>query len=361
MKIGARQIGRGAPEGAYVIAEIGVNHDGDLDRALSLVDIAAEAGADAVKVQVFEAERLMSRAARLAVYQENAGERDPIEMLRRLELPLSAMERIVGRAHHRGVHAIATVFSVELAEGAAALGFDAFKSASPDIINRPLLEAMAHAGRPLIVSTGASTLSEVERAAQWLAPIRDRLAMLQCVSAYPTPDESAALGGIEAIANATGLPTGYSDHTPGEDTGAMAVAAGACLLEKHLTYDRNAPGPDHAASLEGKAMRAYIDGARRASRLDGETLLRRGAPGLAATAQRVEKRVLEIERDVRLASRQSLVAVRAMRAGETIHAKDLTIKRPGTGIEPWRMGEIIGRTLAADVDADAPLSDGDLK
>lgn len=361
MKIGEREIGRGAPGGVYVIAEIGVNHDGDAERALALVDAAADAGADAVKVQVFEAERLMSRAARLAVYQENAGERDPIEMLRRLELSLAAMARVAERAKRRGIHAIATVFSVELVEGAAGLGFDAFKSASPDIVNRPLLEAMAATERPLIVSTGASTLGEVERTAKWLAPIGDRLAMLQCVSAYPTPDEDAALGGVGAIAAATKLPVGYSDHTRGIETGAMAVAAGACILEKHLTYDRRAQGPDHAASLEGREMREYVQLARRAGALDGEALLRRGAPGIAATAQRVEKRVLEIERDVRLASRQSLVAKRSLRAGAALRREDLTIKRPGTGIEPWRMGEVIGRTLAADVDADMPLSDGDLR
>lgn len=357
MKIGAREVGHGA--GVYVIAEIGVNHDGDADRALGLVDLAADAGADAVKVQVFEAERLMSRAARLAVYQEAAGETDPVEMLRRLELPMRGMARVAARAHARKIHAIATVFSVELVEGAAGLGFDAFKSASPDIVNRPLLESMAATGAPLIVSTGASTLSEVERAATWLAPIRARLAMLQCVSAYPVPDADAALGGIEAIRAATGLPTGYSDHTRGVETGALAVGAGACLLEKHLTYDRTAQGPDHGASLDGEQMKEYVELARRAAAAGPDRAA--GGSGPAATAVRVEKRVLEVERDVRLASRQSLVSRRALRAGHALRAEDVVIKRPGTGIEPWRLSETIGRTLASDVDADVPLCDGDLR
>ncbi len=358
MKIGGREIGRAADVGPYVIAEIGVNHDGSLDRALQLVDAAADAGADAVKVQVFEAERLMGSAARLAAYQAKAGEVDPVSMLRRLELPLSAMEKIVERAHARRVHAIATVFSVELVDGAAELGFDAFKSASPDIVHRPLLEAMAGTERPLIVSTGAATMAEVTRAAALLSGIANRLAMLQCVSSYPTPLEQAALSGIEAIARATGLPTGYSDHTSGSETGALAVAAGACVLEKHLTYDKGAAGPDHSASLDAGEMRDYIALARRAWSQESWTTSRRIAGGVdTATA----KRVLDVERDVRLASRQSIVLRRAMCAGDVVRHEDVTFKRPGSGLEPWRLDDVIGRRLATNVGADLPLSEGDLQ
>ncbi|MGP1273202.1 MAG: N-acetylneuraminate synthase family protein [Phycisphaerales bacterium] len=342
MKIAGREIGPGhAP---YVIAEIGVNHDGDPDRAVMLTERAAEAGADAVKLQLFETDRLMSKAARLAAYQKSAGETDPFAMLRRLELTIDEMEPTVRRAHALGIHAIVTVFSVELVEVAERLPWDAYKSASPDIINRPLLEAMAGTGRPLIVSTGASTLDEVTRAAGWLDGLRDRLVMLQCVSSYPASE--AALGGIRAIAEATGLVVGYSDHTPGDATGADAVRAGACMLEKHVTHDRSAPGPDHAASLEPEVFARYAAMAHEQ---------RVGVPSTGG-----EKAVLGVERDVRSVSRQSLVAARDLAEGGTIRRTDLTIKRPGTGLEPWRIDAVVGRRLARAVEADMPIIEGDL-
>ncbi len=341
MRIGDREIGAG--HRPYVIAEIGVNHDGAVERALMLTDAAADAGADAVKLQLFETDRLMSKAAKLAVYQRAAGETDPLAMLRRLELSIDDMALVVERAHARGIHAIVSVFSVELVGVAERLPWDAYKTASPDIINRPLLEALAGTGRPLIVSTGASTLDEVVRGVGWLESARDRLAVLQCVSSYPAPDE--ALGGIGAIAGATGLVTGYSDHTPGTGTGALAVGTGAALLEKHLTYDTRAQGPDHAASLDGVGMRAYV-----AALPDRVPAMRVGG----------EKRVLECERDVREVSRQSVVTTRALEAGEVIRAGDVTIKRPGTGIEPFRMGEVVGGRVVRGVGADVPLVGADL-
>lgn len=342
MRIGNRDIGLDHPP--YIIAEIGVNHDGEPDRSVMLTEQAAEAGADAVKLQLFETDRLMSKAARLAAYQKNAGEIDPFAMLRRLELTINQMEPTVARAHELGIHAIVTVFSMELVPIAERLPWDAYKSASPDIVNRPLLEAMAATGKPLIVSTGASTLDEVNRAAGWLDGIRDRLAMLQCVSSYPAPD--AALGGIRAIAETTGLLTGYSDHTASVETGAAAVSAGAVLLERHVTYDTSAAGPDHSASLEPDRFASYAEQARCAPR-----------PGEPAAGR---KQVLECEQDVRNVSRQSLVTTRDVAAGDVIERDDLTIKRPGTGIEPWRMDEVVGRAVSRDVEADMPLAEGDL-
>jgi len=342
MKIGDRQIGPG--HSPYIIAEIGVNHDGSVDRAIELVDSAARAGADAIKLQLFETDRLMSAAARLASYQKDAGERDPLAMLRRLELSVEQMRGIVQRVRGAGVHAIVTVFSTELVEPARELGLDAFKSASPDIVHRPLLTAMARSGLPLIVSTGAATLDEVVRAVSWLGDHRARLALLQCVSSYPTPDASAALGGIASIAQATGLPTGYSDHTASVDTGALAVAAGACILEKHLTYNRKAAGPDHSASLEPDGFAEYVRLARRA-----RIMLGRGG-----------KQVLPNEQDVRAVSRQSLTAARAMPGGHALRESDLTAKRPGGGIEPWRLEEAVGRTLTRAVGADEQLTEGDI-
>ena len=365
MRIGDREIGPHTD--VYIIAELGVNHDGSVDRALQLTDAAAEAGADAIKLQLFKTDLLMSRAAKLAAYQKAAGETDPIAMLRRLELPIDAMARVVDRAHARGLHAIVTVFSLDLVAEAETLVWDAYKTASPDLINKPLLDALANTGKPLIVSTGASTLAEVVRAIEWLDPVDDRLAFLQCVSAYPTPLEHAAIGGIDAIQGVFHGPVGYSDHTADEATGSVAALAGACILEKHLTDDRNRSGPDHAASLEPGSFAAYVRMTHELSTsARGDPALndaidsgaRETMPALARTA--LVKKVLDIERDVRTVSRQSLVSRRAFPADHRITGADLTIKRPGTGLEPWRLGEIVGRQTARPVDADVPIVEEDL-
>jgi len=350
MMIGGRQIGPGRTP--YIIAEIGVNHDGSAERAVALVESAASAGADAVKLQFFRADLLMSRAAGLAAYQRAAGESDPVSMLRRLELGIDAMAAVVERAHALGLHAIVTVFSVDLVAEAERLAWDAYKSASPDAVNRPLLEAMAASGRPLIVSTGACQAGEVERTVEWLAGVRDRLALLQCVSCYPTAPGDAAIGAMAALRGMFGGPVGYSDHTTGEDTGALAAAHGASILEKHLTYDRAAIGPDHAASLDPAGFARYAESARS-----------HGSMEFAPDDPRIgppEKRVLACEADVRLVSRQSVTTRRALEAGRTLTPDDLTIRRPGTGIEAWRLGGVVGRRLARGVPADAPLVADDL-
>ena len=355
MNIGKRQIGDGAP--VYIIAELGVNHDGSAVRAMEMVDAAAAAGADAVKFQLFRAELLMSRASRLAAYQEGAGERDPLSMLKRLEMPADAMAPLVARAHEMGIHAIVTVFSVGLVGEAERVPWDAYKTASPDIVHRPLLEAVAATGRPLIVSTGAAELSEVERAVEWLSGCRERLAVLQCVSSYPTAAEDASIAGMGALRELPGLRgrIGYSDHTPQVDTGDLAADAGACILEKHMTHDKRAQGPDHAASLEPQEFKRYAELARDASLLR----LRVGPAGPTRTDARLgpaQKRVLPCERDVRAVSRQSVVTRRRIARGEVIAAADVLFKRPGTGIAPWRVGEVIGARAAADIEGDTPIA-----
>lgn len=388
MRIGNRQIGLDHPP--YVIAEIGVNHDGEVERALSLTDAAADAGADAVKLQFFETDRLMSSAAKLAAYQRNAGETDPIEMLRRLELTIDEMAMVVDRAHENGIHAIVTVFSTELVEIAETLAWDAYKTASPDIVNKPLLEALAKTGKPMIVSTGASTLDEVVRAVDWLDDVRDRLAVLQCVSSYPAPDP--AYGGIRAIAEATRFPVGYSDHTASHRSGNTAVVAGACLLEKHITDDRQRSGPDHQASLLTMQLQAYCELCRSAvvgracfkQLVDVVTESRSIEPKIPllkaipkdiyteaypvigadniylAGSSMIEKRVLDCERDVREVSRQSVVTTREIAPGEMITREMLTIKRPGTGILAYRLDEVVGSVAKRAIEADVPIVEEDL-
>ncbi|MGP1346012.1 MAG: N-acetylneuraminate synthase family protein [Phycisphaerales bacterium] len=344
MIIGARSIGPG--ERPYVIAEIGVNHDGCVERALALVDAAAEAGADAIKTQWFRSDLLLSSAARLAMYQASAGERDPVAMLDRLCLGLDEMRAVVDHTRARGLHAVLTVFSPELIGESESLCVDAYKSASPDVVNKPLLDGLARTGRPLIVSTGAATLDEVRRCVDWLDGMRAarKLAMLHCVSAYPTPLGSASLDGIRALsALEPGVPVGYSDHTEGTETAGLAVAAGAVILEKHLTHDRAAQGPDHAASLEPDGFARYVRSAHEAHAMMG-----RG------------KGVLPVEEEVRMLSRQSLVAARDIAAGEVIAAGDLRIKRPGTGLAPWMIESVVGQRAARPITADQPLLTGDI-
>lgn len=346
MQIGDRHVCSGR---VYVIAEIGVNHDGAPAKALELVDAAAQAGADAVKLQYFQTDLLMSRSAKLAAYQKTAGESSPIAMLRRLELGIDQMAAIVDRAKVRGLHAIVTVFSTELVAKAESLRWDAYKTASPDIVHRPLLEQLAQTGKPLIVSTGAAHAEEVATATSWLRnwDATGRTATLQCVSSYPTPIEQAELGGIPALALLTRGPVGYSDHTPGEETGALAVRMGALLLEKHLTYSRTAKGPDHSASLEPDGLKRYIDLARAAA-ASGERVT---LPGTQQT-----KRVLPIEEDVRHVSRQSVVATRGLAPGTVIVANDLTIKRPGTGIPAAEVARVPGKRVVRPIEADCVIT-----
>lgn len=340
VEVRGRALATGAPP--FVIAEIGVNHDGSVERAVSLVEAAAEAGADAVKFQWFEADRLVGDSSATAGYQRRAGISDQKSMLRALELGADELETCVEAAHASNIAAVVTVFSTELVPPAAALAWDAWKTASPDLVHRPLLEALAADGRPMLVSTGAADLDEVRRADGWL---RDRpVAFLHCVSAYPTPESQASLAGIAAIAAATGRPTGYSDHTAAWTTGGLAVAAGAVLLEKHLTWNREAPGPDHAASIEPDDLRRYVDFVARAHAAVGDP----------------SKQVGEIEADVRRVARQSIRAARPLAAGATIVTEDLVLKRPGDGLEPWRMEEVVGRTLEVDRAADEPIRMEDL-
>lgn len=360
MLISARPIGQAHPP--YIIAELGVNHDGSVERALHLTRAAAEAGADAIKLQLFEADRLMSRAARLAAYQKAAGESDPIQMLRRLELTIDEMETVVRLAHDLGIHAIVTVFSVELVPAAERLPWDAYKTASPDIVHKPLLEALAATGKPIIVSTGASTIDEVKRTADWLHACGDRLALLQCVSAYPTPPECASVYGMLDLQRCFAGPVGYSDHAAGHDAGMVAAAIGACILERHVTYSRSAAGPDHAASDDPADFKVYASNARKLYRCavsEGVTAHRwKGIDPRVCGPDR--KIVHPIEQDVRAVSRQSITTTRDLPAGHALTRADLTFKRPGAGIPPWRLDELLGRPLARPVEADTPLTNADL-
>lgn len=331
------------PARVGMIAELGVNHDGSEARALSLVDAAHEAGADAVKVQWFVPDRLLSNQALLASYQE-AQATDPRQMLEALMLSTASMRRVRERAAARGLHFIVTLFSPDDAEAVATMRPDAVKIASPDAVNPPVLDAARGLGLPLLVSTGTCTLAELAPTARLLRHHEPGACLLQCVSSYPAPDDQAALAGIAALAERFNLPAGYSDHTTDPLTGALAVAAGAVVVEKHLTYDKSAPGPDHAASFEPAELAAYIGHIRQAARM-------RGALG---------KHVQPTEADVARVARQSVCAVRELPAGHVLQRADLTVKRPGTGIPARRLEELVGRRLRRAVRANDLLAEADI-
>lgn len=339
--LGGRPVAPGGDP--FVIAEIGVNHDGSVARARELVHAAKAAGADAAKFQMFDAEMLMSRDAVLAAYQRERGARDPRELLRGLQLSPADLGTLAEECLAAGIVPMVTVFSLPLFAHARRQRWAAFKTASPDIVNLPLLRAVSSIGRPLVVSTGAATRDEVAQASRWLSHLGE-LAFLQCTSSYPARDERAAIGGMHEILSITARPVGYSDHTASTDTGAIAVAAGACILEKHLTYDRAAQGPDHAASLDPAQFAEYVRLARRAAVMVGTS----------------RKELQDVERDVRTVSRQSLVAARDIAAGEFIAVEDLVVKRPGTGICASRIDEIVGRRAVRAIGVDRVIVEADL-
>lgn len=332
MRIDGKVVGPGLR--TLVIAEIGVNHDGRLDRALKLVDCAANAGADAVKLQIFRANELMHASSSFADYQKQSVDaQTPSDMLKEYELSEDELHQVVNAIEQRQMIAIATPFSPADVDVIDSLDLPAIKIASPDLVNQILLSRAAETGRPMIVSTGAATLAEIDQAVKWIMHWRATFALMHCVSSYPTPTSEAHLSWITQLAARYDLPIGYSDHTTDILAGALAVATGACIIEKHLTYDRNAKGPDHSASADPEQFCEYVRLVRNAQAMCGSG----------------SRHVLPIERDVRTVSRQSLVLARDISVGEMISMDDLTVQRPGTGITPAEVNVAVGRVARASL------------
>lgn len=328
----------------FVVAEIGVNHDGDPAKALSLVAAAADAGADAVKLQVFDPARLVTADAATAGYQRDRSQGDRQRaMLERLVLPRPDLQRTVAMARDRGLAVLATPFDEDAADFVVALGVDAIKIGSGDLTHRALLAHVARAGRPLVVSTGMATMDEVTAAVLGIRAVAATvpLVLLHCVSAYPAPPEAANLRAIPALHAATGLPVGWSDHVPGPETAVAAVALGAPILERHLTLDRTAPGPDHAASDEPDELAAYVRAVRRAHAALGS--------GCKAPAS--------VESDVRATARRSLVARVPIPAGTLIEPRMLDARRPGTGLPAETLPQVCGRRTRVAIAADALIDE----
>jgi N-acetylneuraminate synthase/N,N'-diacetyllegionaminate synthase len=344
VEIAGRRIGGGEPP--YLIAEAGVNHNGDPDLALRLVEAAAAAGADAVKFQTFRAEALATADAPQAAYQrERAAAGSQAEMLRALELPVEALRACRDRAADLGITFLSTPFDTGSVALLADLGVRAFKVGSGDLTNLLLLRAVAAHRLPMLISTGMATLDEVAAALDDLRRHGDPpVALLQCTSAYPAPAAEANLAAMATLRQRFGRPVGYSDHTLGIAVATAAAGLGAALIEKHLTVDRSLPGPDHAASLEPDEMAALVAAVREAHVAIGDGV----------------KAPRPSEGDARRVARRSLVLLHAVGAGETIDAADLDAMRPAGGISPLELDRVAGRRAARDLAPGRPLEPGDL-
>jgi N-acetylneuraminate synthase len=327
----------------FIIAEAGVNHNGSLDLALRLVDAAKASGADAVKFQTFRAGLLATRSAHKASYQERttAPTESQFEMLQRLELDAAAHQRLIDHCRQIGIQFLSSPFDTQSADLLATLNVPLYKVPSGEITNLPFLQHLARKGRPLIMSTGMSTLGEVEEAVNVLrAAGAMQLTLLHCVTEYPAPYAEVNLRAMQTLKSAFDLPVGYSDHTPGIDIAIAAVALGAEVIEKHFTLDRTLPGPDHAASLEPVELRQMVEAIRHVEAALGT--------GIKAPAP-CELPNLPV-------ARKSVVAARSLPAGHQLATGDLEIKRPGNGLAPKLLPALIGRTLRAGVAKDEILN-----
>ncbi len=323
----------------YIIAEAGVNHNGSLELAKKLVDIAAEAGADAVKFQTFVPENMVSRYAEKADYQKETTDKveSQLEMLRNLVLKKEYHQVLIDHAKEKGIQFISTPFDFESIDFLATLNLPLFKIPSGEITNLPYLERIGKLGKPVILSTGMSTLEEVRTAVDILKKHGStKVSVLHCNTQYPTPYEDVNLAAMETLRKELDVEVGYSDHTLGIEVPIAAVARGATIIEKHFTLDKTMEGPDHKASLEPDELIAMVRGIRNIEKAIGSS----------------DKIVTESEAANKAVARKSIVARREIKKGEIFSDSNITVKRPGTGISPVKWYEVIGKIAIRDFEED---------
>lgn len=325
-----------------IIAEAGVNHNGDLGLAKKLIAAAADAGADLVKFQTFTAKNLVSASAPKAEYQKKTTDssESQLEMIRKLELSREDHTVLIKECLANGIGFFSTAFDSQSFDLLMELGcLEKIKIPSGEITNLPLLRYMSRFGKPMMLSTGMANLGEIEAAIETVEAAgtpRHLITVLHCTTEYPTSMKDVNLLAMVAMKKAFGVNTGYSDHTPGIEIPIAAVALGATVIEKHFTLDRNLPGPDHKASLEPHELKAMVDGIRNVERALGDGV----------------KRPSPSELKNKPIARKSLVAIRPIRTGETFSAENMGAKRPGTGLSPMRWEEVVGRIATKDFAVD---------
>ena len=324
------------PQPVFVIAEAGVNHNGDSSLAKEMIDAAAGAGADAVKFQTFKAERLASRTAPKAGYQlkhTDAAE-SQFHMLKRLEISEKVHVELMEYCKKKDIVFLSSAFDETCVDFLLSLGVAVFKIPSGEITNLPYLRHLASKGKPMIMSTGMAVMEEIDAALNCLEDTGNRkVVLLQCVSNYPASYEDVNLRAMSTIADTFHVPVGYSDHTPGIEIPLAAAAMGACVIEKHFTMDRKLKGPDHAASLEPPELEQMIRGIRHIEKALGNG----------------EKIPATSERDTALVARKSLVATRDIFTGEILTRELIAAKRPGTGLPPSMLTALTGRRAVRDI------------
>jgi N,N'-diacetyllegionaminate synthase len=324
-----------------IIAEAGVNHNGSLETAKQLVDVASESGADMVKFQTFSADRQVTISANKAEYQNQTTDASESQhaMIRKLELSREMHEDIIAYCKQSNIEFFSTGFDTQSIDMLIDLGLEQLKIPSGEITNLPYLRHIGKFGKPVILSTGMAILGEIEAALEVLETSgtpRSQITVLHCNTEYPTPMEDVNLRAMLAIRDAFGVKIGYSDHTLGTEVSVAAVAMGATVIEKHFTLDRNLPGPDHKASLEPEELKEMVQAIRNIEKAMGDGIKR---PSTS------EMKNIPI-------ARKSIVAANPIKAGESFTNKNLTVKRPGIGISPMRWDEVIGRSAIRDFEAD---------
>jgi N,N'-diacetyllegionaminate synthase len=334
-----------------IIAEAGVNHNGDLSLAKQLIDAAAEAGADYVKFQTFKTENLVSVTAKQAEYQKaNIGDSEndsQFKMLKKLELTHSHHEELISHCASRKIKFLSTAFDMESIDLLVKLGIDLYKVPSGEITNLPYLRKIGSLNKPVILSTGMCVMQEVKAAVKVLEDAgtkQEDITILHCTTDYPTAMKDVNLRAMLSLQKETGCRVGYSDHTLGIEVPVAAVAMGAEVIEKHFTLDRNLKGPDHKASLEPSELKEMIRSIRNV-----EVALGSGTKGPS-----------EAERKNMLVARKSVHLASSLKAGHVIAEKDLAMKRPGDGISPMELEKVIGKKLLHDLNAEHKLSWSDL-
>ncbi|MFA4955701.1 MAG: N-acetylneuraminate synthase [Candidatus Methanoperedens sp.] len=323
----------------FIIAEAGVNHNGSLELAKQLIDVAAEAGADAVKFQTFIAEEVVSSVAPKAEYQKQATDasESQLDMIKKLELSKANHQELMDYAKHKNIMFLSTPFDKESVDMLVELGVPLIKISSGEITNHPFLKYISKKGLPIILSTGMSTLDEVDEAVLAIkeAGCKD-LTLLHCTSNYPVRIEDCNLRAMKTMAEAFNVPVGYSDHTPCIVVSVAAAAMGACVIEKHFTLDKNLPGPDHKASLEPNELKEMVRDIRIVEKALGLTM----------------KSPVASELEMRDVVRRSIVAKVEIPRGIIITEDFLAFKRPGIGIAPKHIGLLIGKTANQNIHKD---------
>jgi N-acetylneuraminate synthase/N,N'-diacetyllegionaminate synthase len=341
VKIAHKIVGEESP--VFIIAEAGVNHNGDIRRALALIDKAAEAGADAVKFQNFKAENIVTRRAQKADYQKKTtGTADShYQMLKQLELKDSDFKRLVDHAQKKNILFLSTPYDEQGIELLCEIGVQAFKIASAEIVNGKLIACMATKGKPIILSTGMATLGEVEESLSIInGQGTKEIVLLHCITNYPANGGDMNLKAMKTLQYAFRLPVGLSDHTPGLTIPIAAVALGACMIEKHFTLDKHLPGPDHKASLEPHEFQEMVKAIREVEQALGN--------GVKAPTKEEEK--------IKRIMRRRIVAQIAIKKGTVLNDAMLTTKRAGRGLEPKYLSQVRGRKAIKNIKQDEAIS-----